>query len=90
MLLLVRPALGAVCVHHKVKGSFWRDLLCVQFVYIVMLNVVLERPSLGSVCVHRNVNGSFWRDQLWVLFVYIVMLNVAFGETCVRLYFCTL
>ena len=46
MYLLEGPALVAVCVHHKFKGSFLRDLRWVQFVYIVMLNV-----AIGETCV---------------------------------------
>ena len=38
--LLERSSLGAVCVHHIVEGSFWRDLFYVLFVYIVLLKVV--------------------------------------------------
>jgi hypothetical protein len=30
---------GSVCVHRNVKVSFWRGLLCVLFVYIVLLKV---------------------------------------------------
>ena len=37
--------LGAVCVHHMVNGSFWRDLRWVLFVYIIRLNV-----ALGETC----------------------------------------
>ena len=31
-----RRAIGAACIHHNVKVSFWRDLLSVLFVYIIV------------------------------------------------------